>query len=324
MTKVLTIFDHLGIPARTGQKVTQHVKNIEEVPDSKKAYPMYAQEKKDGVYAMLVIQYGKEPRFFGRTGKQLQNCRPFALELSRLPSGIYLGELCLPESSLEVLSGILNPNRTKEVEPDLHQHWLDSREFHVFDFLTVSEFTDGRSERTWHGRWHMADLCIAQIPPTSRVQAIPFTTVANAHELESYAQALIERGTEGAVFRPTKGDAPQDWVAGHKGYRCMKRVRRIEYDLLCTGVEEGTGKYAGKVANLLFRWRDGQEIKAMLGKGWTHDDAEVMWESREHRYNLLNPIGSIFQVYGLQDSSKGKIRLPKVGELRHDKDEPDY
>jgi len=29
-------------------------------------------------------------------------------------------------------------------------------------------------------------------------------------------------------------------------------------------------------------------------------------------------------VYGLQDSSKGKIRLPKVGELRIDKATPDF
>ena len=42
-----------------------------------------------------------------------------------------------------------------------------------------------------------------------------------------------------------------------------------------------------------------------------------MWND----YNLKNntPIGKIFQVYALQESSHDKLRLPKVGELRFDK-----
>jgi hypothetical protein len=64
----------------------------------------------------------------------------------------------------------------------------------------------------------------------------------------------------------------------------------------------------------------------MLGKGWTHEAAEQMF------YDIVvgsegdisyHPIGKIFQVYALDESSKGKLRLPKVGEMRHDKEEPD-
>lgn len=59
----------------------------------------------------------------------------------------------------------------------------------------------------------------------------------------------------------------------------MKIVRGVSYDLECVGIEEGTGKYKGKVANLIFRWKEGKTVKAMLGKGWTHHDAKQMFEN---------------------------------------------
>jgi len=94
----------------------------------------------------------------------------------------------------------------------------------------------------------------------------------------------------------------------------MKIVKQVSYDLECIGVEEGEGKYKGKIANLLFKWKDGQTIKAMLGEGWTHQDAKDMWESPS------TYIGKVYKVYALQESSKGKLRLPKVGERRFDKE----
>ncbi|MGE3613994.1 MAG: hypothetical protein AB7G20_11030, partial [Sulfurimonas sp.] len=85
-----------------------------------------------------------------------------------------------------------------------------------------------------------------------------------------------------------------------------------------------TGKYKGKVANLIFRWKNGKQVKAMLGKGWTHDQAAEMWVSYNSQdmpsYNL---IGQIFHVHALQESSKGVLRLPKVMEMRMDKEVAD-
>lgn len=306
----MNVFEFLGLSPthRKSEKTVQKVKNIEEVPESKIKFPLYGQVKKDGVYCMLVSD-GWNTAVFGRTGKQLSNCKHLGQRYD-LEEGVFIGELCLPEYSLEVLSGIVNPNRTKDVEDDLLFDWFENGEVHFHDHLTLEEFSDGYSDRPYLDRWAHCVEC--------NLHPLAYTRIDSLAHAESYARYLIEAGEEGAVFKQNVG-----WEAGHKGWRAMKRVRRVEYDLLCVGVEEGKGKYAGKAANLIFQWHDGQTIKAMLGKSYTHEDAKVMWESREHRYNLLNPIGHIFTVYGLQDSSKGKIRLPKVGELRMDKDEPD-
>jgi ATP-dependent DNA ligase len=132
--------------------------------------------------------------------------------------------------------------------------------------------------------------------------------------VEQYADYCINLGEEGAVFKTTDGL----WRAGYRGVDIMKIVKQVSYDLECIGVEEGEGKYKGKIANLLFKWKDGQTIKAMLGEGWTHNMAEILyvdWVSGD-----WSPIGKVYKVYALQESSKGKLRLPKVGERRFDKE----
>jgi len=321
----MNVFEYLGLPAshRPSGKVVQLVKNFEEVPEKKIKYPLTAQVKKDGVYGLLVVTQN-QAKVFGRTGKALSNCDGF-IDPCTLEDGVYIGEVCLPGKSLEALSGIVNPNRTKALEPELSEYWFTQREFWFHDYLSIPEFVAGKSSRPYADR--LRDTILSGLP------TVRTCTVNSPASAESFAQLCIESGEEGAVFKQEAG-----WVAGHKGWHAMKRVRSIEYDLLCVGVEEGTGKYAGKVANLIFQWRDGDTLKAMLGKGWTHLDAEKMWEDREQEWDsglelpfnrigckgMNNPIGHIFTVYGLQDSSKGKVRLPKVGEIRHDKDTPDF
>lgn len=307
----MNVFEFLGLAANHRKHPVQLVKNFEEVPASKVTWPLFGQVKKDGVYGMLVV--GPEgSAIFGRTGKMLTNCERLVAEHSHLPMGVYIGEVCLPGHSLEVLSGLVNPNRTNELAEELGYAWRMGGCIYFHDYLSLLEFTDGVSERPYMDRLRtLGDLKLQPLMP------VPLN---NEEEAEIYAQAIIERGGEGAVFKQNVG-----WVAGHKGWRSMKRVRRIEYDLLCLYAEEGKGKYSGKVGNLFFQWRDGEKIKAMLGKDYSHEDARLMWEAFDRKAtDGTDPVGKIFRVYGLQDSSKGKIRLPKVGEARIDKDVPDF
>lgn len=304
---MINVFQFLGLTSghRKPDNTVQKVKNIEEVPESKKEWPMYAQAKKDGVYGM-VVHDGLSPAMFGRTGKMLSSCEHLLDQYEKLPAGVYIGEIVFPDYSLEVLSGIVNPNRKKPLDDDLYIDWKDHGGVFFHDHLTLEEFLNGESSRPYTTRFR--SLCDHGLP------VLAFSVVASPDSAEYCAVQLIEQGEEGAVFKQNVG-----WEAGHKGWRMMKRVRHIEYDLLCVGAEEGTGKYKGKVVNLIFRWRNGGTIKAMLGKGWTHEDARRMWTNYHD-----TPEGLTYRVYGLQDSSKGKIRLPKVGEARIDKETPDY
>lgn len=312
----MNIFEYLGLPKnhRTGQKVTQHVKHIDEVPESKKSWPMLGQIKKDGVYA-LVVKAKYETRIFSRTGKKYTNVEMLESVPAKHPYmdvAVYIAELCCDKCSLEVLSGIVNPNRKKDLSEE-QAALLPFMYLAYHDAIPLVAFQRGICNLPYRERFSWLKR---HLP--SEFHLIETHLLANDEHAAQFARDAIAEGEEGVVYKQYC-DMMSDWKAGHKGYRQMKKVRGVDYDLLCIKAEEGKGKYKGLVANLFFQWKDGKTIKCMLGKGWTHEMAKDMWE-----YPHLNsPVGQVFQVYALQESSKGKLRLPKVGELRHDKCEPD-
>jgi ATP-dependent DNA ligase len=322
----MNIFEYLNLPAdhrKNSNKVTQLVKHWDDVTDKNKQGKTFAvQMKRDGVCAITIVKQGYVA-IYSRTGKRFANTGILRerIALAELRDGIYLGEMLVPKSvaSLEELSGVVNPNRTKALD---HEGTVIAKylEMHFFDLISIESFIEGASQTPFSRRFN--NLAERLYPvATEYLKICPVTIAKNLQQIEHIRDALIEQGEEGIVIR----DLHSDWIAGHKGYRAMKMVRGVDYDLRCIGYEEGTGKYEGKVANLIFQWKDGETIKCMLGKGWTHEAAaqmlfDIVIGSEDED---SHPIGKIFQVYALEESSKGKLRLPKVGEMRHDKEEAD-
>ncbi|UVD41752.1 putative ATP-dependent DNA ligase [Klebsiella phage KPN7] len=322
----MNIFEFLGLPWDHRNHPVQLVKHMEEVPESKRQLPLYAQVKRDGIFSATVVRHDGRVGIFGRTGKKLSNVEHLESRFSCLPAGVYLGELqsMAVDIYLEALSGVVNPDRVNELD-FIGQQIKDELYVDFFDMVTLSDFIGGVAVAPFTKRHaglvkritaHLAPD-ISCVYDTYHDNYLPITQCNTWEEVEAFAQKHIDAGREGAVF---KRDV--DWEAGHKGWRQMKIVRTVAYDLRCIGWEEGKGKYTGKVANLIFKWHGTQKVKAMLGKGWSHEDATRMYNEIKNG-GELNVIGRIFTVYGLQDSSKGKIRLPKVGELRHDKEDAD-
>ena len=347
----MNIFQLLGLPAdhrANDKKTTQLVKHFDEVPESRKKGKRYGvQLKKDGVCAITIIRDGMAS-IWSRTAKKFTNTSYLCHHISsmNLRDGVYFGEVTcditnmkLEKVSLEVLSGIVNPNRVKNL--DVNQDYIaNNLTMNFFDMISIESFIKGSSQTSFEVRYkHLVERVYGAEVSFSReatkyvpdcvkvINLIPM----EVGQLEGALSIAVENGEEGIVII----DLDADWVAGHKGWRKMKLVRGVDYDLLCIGYEEGTGKYLGKVANLIFKWKGGKTIKCMLGKGWTHSMAKDMFEvvisdygkltipMERTVYKTLNPIGKVFQVYALEESSKGKLRLPKVGEQRHDKSEAD-
>ncbi|AAP48764.1 hypothetical protein SP6_25 [Salmonella phage SP6] len=313
----MNIFQFLGLPEDHRSKPVMLVKHRDEVPESKLTFPVYAQVKRDGIFSATVVRSDGTVGIFGRTGKKLVNVEQLEASFIGWPAGVYLGELqsMAVDIYLEALSGVVNPNRTEPLD-FIGQQIKDNLYIDFFDMLTIKAFIEGQTEVTFLKRYEA--LCRRLkgcLPPENAILTI--TPCHTEQEVEAFAQKHIDAGREGAVFK-----LDCDYEAGHKGFRQTKIVRMVSYDLTCIGWEEGKGKYKGKVANLIFKWKGGKTIKAMLGRGWTHEDATRMYHDIKHG-GELNVIGKIFAIKALQESSKGVLRLPKVGELRHDKEEPD-
>lgn len=310
----MNIFEAIGLHYnhREPDKCTMKVKHWDKVPDSKKKREYHAQVKHDGIYCHVVKSEDKF-KFFSRSGLELSNTgsleRTLLGQQHNVDQAIFIAELCCDECSLEELSGIFNPNRVEPLTIEQKEHMTDA--YLVYhDMITFEEYRDGVSRLGYNERYlKLMDT----VGGGSGLLIV--SNLIGSDEVEQYAKYCIDLGEEGAVFKTTDGL----WKAGYRGADMMKIVKQVSYDLECIGVEEGEGKYKGKVANLIFRWKDGQTVKAMLGEGWTHQDAGVMFE--QHYYGLkIGPVGKVYKVYALQKSSKGKLRLPKVGERRFDKE----
>lgn len=320
------IWNFLGAAvSRAEEKTVMKLKHWQEVNKDGKLhksvkFPVVGQVKKDGVYALILVLQTRT-LIFNRTGRLMTNVQHLERELhsALFPNGVYIAELCNDFCSLEVLSGIVNPNRTKDLD-DEQAELAQNLHLYLHDNLTIDEFVQGKSDRTYKERVARMRTNLTMCPP-GHYTILDYVSCNTLEQVEAYAKHCIDMGEEGAVFKPETG-----WEAGHKGWRMMKWVREISYDLLCVGIEEGKGKYTHKVANLIFKWEGDQLIKAMLGKGWTHDDAGRLFAGfcQQPLGHADNPVNKVYRVRGLSDSSKGKIRLPKVMEERHDKTVGDF
>lgn len=300
---------------REAKQPVQLVKHLDEVPESKIKYPIVAQIKYDGIFVLVVVQ-DNEVRLYSRTGLPLYyEYGTLHTNYATLPEGVYIGELCNHEVSLEVLSGLVNPNRKALWDCGTYEAMAAATIIQLHDYLTVDELLGGASDRTYYDR--QRDL-MSKVRGTDLLSnVVGNITLYNREDVERYGNESIARGYEGIVLKQDL-----DWVAGHKGYRAMKVVRGIHLDLLCVGVEYGKGKREGLVAALVLKLNE-HTFKADLGKGWTDERRAELTES--HELSLPDsPIGKIWEVKALQMSSTGKaMRLPKVVRIRYDKDEPD-
>jgi len=304
----MNVFEFLGLPAnhRSDDKVVHRVKNLSEVPESKLKWPAIAQEKYDGVSA-IVLHNGKEWGIFSRTGKRFTNCEVLIKRLERLvPDGsqyVSFCELICPTISLEELSGAVNPNRVEPLSANLEAELIGEALLVCFDSVLIREFIAGKCNESYEFR-----AKVSPIPKAMRYQ------VNSIEEFKELAANITKRGGEGAVLKQL--DAP--WIAGKKDYNYTKLVCGCDFDLEVVAIEEGRGKRKGMVANLILRWRmygkpDGAVV-AIPVDGRFDDTTRIDWWNNP---SLI--MNKIVHVHALQLGSKGLLRLAKVHEVRIDK-----
>lgn len=272
------------------------------------------QLKEDGVFG-FAIHTGAAWEVCGRTGKKFTNVESIEAAFEGYDRGrVYVFEITCPVLSLEELSGIINPNRTKPVEhlPELLVRLHDSVRWH--DFLA------GYSDQPASKRYEETMLAYLDAPAQKIVSVIPSRSGVDEERIRLIAEGVIEQGHEGVVVKAEGAD----WKAGRKNHLSMKIVRGCDYDLQCIRVEEGLGKRAGMVANAICLWRrfgeptgEVMHIPVDLGKGFTDERRIALWEDQSQI------VGKVVEVHALQVGSQGSLRLPKVNSIRVDKEVAD-
>jgi len=301
--QVANLFPNMdGLP-----EIVQLVKHYSESNQKKISWPLYKEKKFDGNYCIMIV-VDNEAYAFSREGNRFTNVGHIEEDFETLIDGCYIGELYNDSCShLEEFSGLIGPKRVKpltEEQEELNCHTLIA----LFDFVEVEEFLAGYSSVPYKDRRHKL---ISRVNEWNEV--VMYEEVFDEDQLMESANKSFELGEEGVCAKNPEGD----WKRGRRDHNSMKVVREIAHDLTCVGVcDDGKGKRAGMAAAFMMQWKNGQEIKVDLGKGWTD----------EKRIDALNnpPIGKVFRVTAMKESSNGILRKAKVQDLRIDKTKGDF
>lgn len=274
------------------------------------------QKKLDGVFAALNLKDGvvysrtQRPLFIPPESVLAQNMSELKSVYNKDSADFILFELCLPNASLERLSGLVSPNR-KEA-------WSDEELSSQFNIgIHDSILLGGNSEdKTPY---------VARYEKASSGLYLPFVSSVyyrtspdnNYHDfLDKVFESVVGSGGEGIVLKDPDGI----YRMGKRVNTQVKRVREHLEDVKVEQVKYGTGKRSGQIGSMYCRSLDNPDVAFWTDLGLNWDDEKRIELTKDHESGRASLIGTIWTVKGLQPSSTGKsIRLPKLMHMRFDK-----
>ena len=289
------------------------------------------QKKLDGCFSYIIIQSGVVT-LLTRAGTQWTSDK-LSEELKDIEDTVLIGEALVKENGRELDrktgNGLINSfiKREATLGKLLDKYSLSKKVkaldeltakkeefyftdqrlyFEVWDSLTLQEFEAGISTRPYTQRFGEA---IRVAFSTKSINPVPSFKVYSLKEAEDIAKDYMEEGYEGAILK--KSDSI--WKDGtSKDLIKIKAV--LDADLVCVDVEEGSGKYKGKVGALVLETSCGR-LRVKVGTGLNDLD-------RAKPFDYY--IGKVIEIqYNEFIKSKSKstdsLFLPRFVEVREDK-----
>ena len=274
-------------------------------------FPAYVQLKLDGMRFNAIVRSG-EVEFRSRNGKEIELLGFLEDEFRAMAGDIDLvfdGELTIQEDGVtlnrQTGNGILN----KASKGTISKEEASKVHATIWDCIPYEYFKDGYYNRKYEQRFRHVRACVNSYGG-DKVSYAPYDEVHNTDQVNELFQKYYASGEEGIILKSM--EAPWE---NKRSKSCIKYKGELECDLVVTGIEEGRGKYQGKIGALIAESADGL-VKVSVGSGL----------SDELRTSLSQEdvIGRIITVkYNARIQNKQgdhSLFLPIFIELRSDKD----
>ena len=272
-------------------------------------WPAMAQLKMDGMRFNAIVKDGK-CEFRSRNGKEIQllgNLEQEFIALSRGLDKVFDGELVVYEDGKildrQTGNGILN----KAVKGTITE--ADAAKVHatLWDVIPYEHFVKGVGTVDYAIRF--ANLETSSLP--SKIHLVESKFVGSIEEAREIFEAYLAEGQEGIILK----DSSAKWE-DKRARHMIKFKGELECDLKIVGIQEGTGKYVGKVGAYICESEDGVVV-CDVGSGFKDHQREID----------MSVVGKIIAVkYNARIKNKqGKesLFLPIFLEIREDKTEAD-
>ena len=274
-------------------------------------YPAYVQLKEDGMRFNAIIIDGK-CEFKSRNGKTIDLLGNLEDEFIAMSHGIdcvFDGELLVKIdgkiADRQTGNGILNKANKGTISKEEAALVTAT----VWDMIPYAYFIDGYCPVPYSTRFKRLEDSVV----SGSIGVVPSIIVDSLDEAKAIFEQYLIDGKEGIILKDGNGVWEDKRSKGQ-----IKFKGELECDLKIVGVEEGTGKYAGKVGSFLCESSDGI-IKVSVGSGLT-DAQREMYSDGDLR-------GSVIAVkYNARITNKQgeqSLFLPIFIELREDKDVAD-
>ena len=283
-------------------------------------FPALVQTKMDGMRFNAIVR-DRKVEYRSRNGKEIQllgNLDDDFIALAGDVDCVFDGELLVVDGSGLVLdrqtgNGILN----KANKGTISSNEASMVRATIWDVIPYMYFVDGNCPVNYGKRWESLCVLMDNHQP-KKVGLVDSWEVDNYEEAKTLFENLLAQGQEGIILKDKSG-VWEDKRAKHQ----IKFKGELECDLEIVAVEEGTGKYAGKLGAVVCRSgsQDGKFLTVNVGSGFNDAHRDNLWSIRD------SLIGKIVAVkYNMRIKNKTgeeSLFLPIFVEVRDDKTEAD-
>ena len=296
---------------------------FEEKLVDKVQFPALVQLKMDGMRFNAIVRHtaiDSTVEYRSRNGKEIQLLGNLDKEFIALSNGIdcvFDGELLVKEDG-QILdrqtgNGILNKANKGTISA------ADAAKVHatVWDVIPYAYFVDGECPTPYGKRFESLCILTDAHQPT-KIELVDSWEVDNYEEAKTLFEGLLAQGQEGIILKDKRG-IWENKRAKHQ----IKFKGEQECDLEIVAVEEGTGKYVGKLGAVVCRSRseNGIALTVNVGSGFNDAHRTDLWAIRDQL------VGKIVAVkYNMRIKNKAgeeSLFLPIFVEVRDDKDVAD-
>lgn len=267
----------------------------------------YITLKLDGNRCVAIVDNGV--KFFTRKGQPVLDLVELTEQFSKLPRGVYDGELLLKNEN-NLPSAELFRATQKVVKKDGEKKDLI---FNIFDTLSVEEFNDGKSKKTYEQRRNTLNTVIEYMTQElDNVFVLPVLYEGtDKNVIPAYASIVEKEGFEGLMVNTASGLYQTKRVADLLKVKTMKTA-----DLLVMSVEKAIdGQFEGLLSRVNVEYK-GNLVG--VGSGFTLE---------QRRQFIDNPdeiVGKIIEVQFFEETNDEKtgqpsLRFPVFKGIRHDK-----
>lgn len=228
--------------------------------------------KHDGIRVNVFKQNGAIS-FFTRKGQPIFGLLDIEEELSKISIDNFVldGELMVCNYT-SMNSSERYKATTKLVRKDGEKHGV---KILVFDFIPLVEFERHTGVTLYDKR---RDILCRNFSELNYIEVLPSLYVGNdVNEIEKQIELAVQNGEEGVMINVN--DAPYSFV---RTKNLLKYKKWQDCDILCVGVEEGTGENEDKLGAIIVRFPfNGEMYECRCGTGFSASNREYYWNNQK-------------------------------------------